>query len=163
MAKYDIVDEEIIAATPAEIIRALEDEAAGRSQWWLPTTRMRQRGTGPVTEVGTVLDITINSRGHLDRRWGTARFTGRVTAVEPQRRIVVTYFDGDFRGTAEWTFDPMDEEHTRIAMHWVTRPHGAMRLWVILFDVPRHHSMVMRQTFRAIEGYVADVRSAPRT
>ena len=63
MTTYDLLDEATIVATPAEIVRALLDEAAGRSDWWQPYVRMRQRGDTPPTEIGSILDFTVNGSG----------------------------------------------------------------------------------------------------
>jgi uncharacterized protein YndB with AHSA1/START domain len=159
MTTYDLLDEATIAATPAEIVRALLDEAAGRSHWWQPFLRMRQRGNKPPTEIGAIVDFTVNGGGPLGQRWGTARFSGRVTAFEPDRRLVLDYFDGDFRGTAEWTLHPVDATHTRIATRWMTDPQGGMRLLARFADVPGSQSKVMQEGFRAIERFAAEKRA----
>jgi uncharacterized protein YndB with AHSA1/START domain len=154
MTTYDVLDEATIAATPAEIVQALLDEAAGRSRWWQPYLRMRQRGERPPTEIGAVVDITVNGSGPAGRL-ATVRFSGRVTAYEPGRRLVLDYFDGDFRGTAEWTLNPVDAGHTHIAVRWMTDPHGGMRLRARFADVPSINSSVMQEGFRAIERFAA--------
>jgi hypothetical protein len=161
MTTYDLLDEATIAATPAEIVRALLDEAAGRSQWWQPYVRMRQRGDTPATEVGAILDFTVAGDAPLGQRWATAHFAGRVTVYEPERRLVMAYFEGDFRGSAEWTLQPVDAAHTRIATRWMTDPQGGMRLWARFADVPGGQSKVMQAGFRAIEGFAAENRSGP--
>lgn len=161
MTTYDLADEATIAAIPAEIVRALLDEAAGRSHWWQPFLRMRQRGDTPPTEIGAILDFTLN--GPLGQRWGSASFSGRVTAYEPERRLALDYFDGDFRGTAQWTLHPVDEAHTRIATRWMTDPYGGMRLWSRFVDVPGTQSKVMQEGFRAIERFAAEKRAEPPT
>lgn len=161
MTTYDLLDEATITATPAEIVRALLDEAAGRSEWWQPYVRMRQRGDTPPTEVGAILDFTVSGDAPLGQRWATARFAGRVTVYEPERRLVMNYFDGDFHGTAEWTLQPVDAAHTRIATRWMTDPQGGMRLWARFADVPGSQSKVMQAGFRAIEGFTAEKRSGP--
>ncbi len=161
MTTYDLLDEAIIAATPAEIVRALLDEAAGRSDWWQPYVRMRQRGDTPPTEIGAILDFTVNGSGPLGQRVGTARFSGRVTVFEPDRRLVMNYFEGDFRGSVEWTLQPVDATQTRIATRWMTDPQGALRLLARFADVPGSQSKVMREGFRAIERFTAEHRSSP--
>ena len=158
MTTYDVLDEATIAATPAEIVQALVDEAAGRSQWWQPHLLMRQRGDRPPTEIGAVVDITVNSGG-LAQRLATVHFAGRVTAFEPERRLVLDYFDGDFRGTAEWTLSPVDGRRTHIAVRWMTDPHGGMRLRARFADVPGINSRVMQEGFRAIERFAAGKRA----
>ena len=158
MSTYDVLDEATIAATPAEIVQALLDEAAGRSQWWQPDLRMRQRGDLPPTEIGAIVDITV-SGGGLPQRLAMVRFSGRVTAFEPERRLVLHYFDGDFRGTAEWTLSPTGAGHTHIAVRFMTDPHGGMRLRARFADVPGINSAVMQKGFRAIERYAAAKRA----
>jgi uncharacterized protein YndB with AHSA1/START domain len=158
MTAYDVLDEATIAATPAEVVQALLEEAAGRSQWWQPFLRMRQRGDRPPTEIGAVVDITVNAGG-LAQRWAAVSFAGRVTAFEPERRLVLDYFDGDFRGTAEWTLSPVDAGHTHIAVRFRADPHGGMRLKARFADVPSINSSVMQEGFHAIERFAAENRS----
>lgn len=159
MTTYDVLDEATIAATPAEIVRALLDEAAGRSHWWQPFLAMRQRGDRPPNEIGAVVDFTVSGGGGLGQRWATVHFSGRVTVFEPERRLVLDYFDGDFRGTAEWTLNPVGAGHTHIAVRWMTDPHGAMRLRARFADVPGINSKVMQEGFRAIERFIAVKRA----
>ena len=161
MTTYDVLDEATIAATPAEIVRALLDEAAGRSHWWQPYLRMRQRDRPP-TEIGAVVDFAVSGDGRAGLPWATARFSGRVTAYEPERRLVLDYFEGDFRGTAEWMLEPAGAGHTHTAVRWMTDPHGGMRLRARLADVPGINSKVMQEGFRALERFTAVQRAEPR-
>lgn len=72
----------------------------------------------------------------------------RDTVREPNLR-------GDFRGTGEWTFDPVDDTHTRVAFRWCVSPAGLMRLWSRLVDVPGSHSQIMHKGFAAMDKYLA--------
>ena len=155
MTTYDVLNEATIAATPAEIVTAVLEEAAGRSQWWEPSLRMRQRGDKPLPEIGAMVDITVSGGGRLG---GTARCVARVAVFDPERRLVLEYFDGDFRGTEEWRLDPVDAGHTRIATRWMTDPQGAVRLLARFVDVPGGYSKVMQEGFRAIERFTATRR-----
>lgn len=161
MTTYDVLNEETIAATPAEIVDAFLEEAAGRSQWWQPFLRMRPRGDKPLPRLGAMVDITVSGPAGLGQRLATARFSGRVTTFDPDRRLVLEYFDGDFRGTDEWTLDPVDAGHTRITTRWRTDPQGAVRLLARFADVPGSYSKVMREGFRAIERFTAGRRGEP--
>lgn len=156
MAAYDVLNEADIAATPAEIVGALLAEAAGRSRWWQPFLVMRQQGDKSLPEIGAVVDIAVSVEGLAGRRLAAVHFSGRVTAFEPGRRLVLEYFDGDFRGTEEWTLDPVDGGHTRIATRWKTDPQGMVRLLARLADVPGSYSKVMQEGFRGIERYTAE-------
>lgn len=159
MARYDVSNDATIEATPAEIVGAFLDEAAGRSQWWRPSVQMRQRGGKPLPEIGAAVDITVTGGGRLDQRLWTARFSGRVTSFDPDRRLVLEYFDGDFRGTEEWRVDPVDAGHSRIATRWRTDPQGVVRLAARFVDVPGSYSRVMQEGFRAIERFTAKRRA----
>jgi len=162
MTKYDVSNHATIAATPSEIIDAFLAEAAGRSQWWQPFVRMGQRGGRPLPEIGAAVDIAVAGEGPLGQRW-TARFAGRVTAFEPGRRLLLEYFDGDFRGTEEWTVDAVDAAHTRITTRWRTDPQGLIGLAARFVDVPGSYSKVMHEGFRAIERFVARKRAESQT
>ena len=159
MTRYDVSNEATIAATPAEIVGAFLEEAAGRSQWWRPLVRMRQRGSRPLPEIGAAVNITVVGGERLDQQWRTVRFAERVAAFDPDRRLLLEVFDGDFRGTEEWTLEPVDAGHTRIATRWRTDPQGAVRLAAAFVDVPGSYSKVMREGFRAIERFTASRRA----
>ena len=159
MATYDVLNEATIAATPAEIVAAFLEEAAGRSRWWQPSLRMRPRGENPLPEIGAMVEITVSGEGRLWQRVGAARFTARVTAFDPDRRLVLEYFEGDFHGTEEWTLKPVDAGHTRVATRWRTDPQGALRLLARFADVPGSYSKVMRDGFRAMERFTAERRT----
>jgi hypothetical protein len=158
VTRYDVSNEATIAATPAEIVGAFLEEAAGRSQWWRPFVQMRQHGSKPLPEIGAAVEITVASESLLGQRWFTARFRERVAAFDPDRRLVLEVFDGDFRGTEEWTLEPVDAGHTRIATRWRTDPQGAVRLAARFVDIPGSYSKVMREGFRAIERFAAGRR-----
>lgn len=162
MTTYDVVNEAVIAATPAEIVGALVEESAGRSQWWHPFLRMRQRGATPLPEIGAVVDVAVSVGDPPGRRLAAVHFSGRVTVFEPARRMVLEYFSGDFRGTEEWTLDPADAGHTRIATRWKTDPQGRVRLLARFADVPGTYAKVMREGFRGIERFTAERRDAER-
>ena len=124
---------------------------------------MRQRGDTPPTEIGAIVDFTINNDGLLGQRMGAVHFSGRVTIFEPDRRLVMEYFEGDFRGRAEWTLRRLNHTHTRMSTRWMTDPSGGMRLWSRFADVPGTQSKVMQEGFRGIERFTAENRSgSPR-
>lgn len=161
MTRYDVTNEAVIAATPAEIVGAFLEEAAGRSQWWLPLVRMRPRGARPLPEIGAAVEITVTGEGLLGSRWGAVRFAERVAAFDPGRRLLLECFDGDFRGTEEWRVDPVDAGHTRVTTRWQTDPQGVVRLAARFVDVPGSYSRVIREGFRAIERFTASGRPRP--
>lgn len=160
MTRYDVSNTAVIAATPSEIIGAIREEAAGRSQWWHPYLRMRQRGGRPLPEIGAAVDIAVAGEGGLNQAWST-RLVGRVAVFEPDQRLVLEYFAGDFRGTEEWTVVPEGAGRTRVTTRWRTDPQGVVRLAARFVDVPGSYSRVMHEGFRAIERYTASRRTQP--
>lgn len=162
MTRYDVSNNATIAATPDEIVTALLEEAAGRSRWWEPFVRMRQRGSKALPEIGATVDIVVTGEALLGQRFLSARFSERVAAFDPGRRLVLECFAGDFSGTEEWTLEPVDAGHTRVATRWRTDPQGALRLAARFVDVPGSYSKAMQEGFRAIERFTASRRAGPR-
>ncbi len=159
MTRYDVSNDAVIAATPGEIIGAFLEEAAGRSQWWQPFVRLRRRGDKPLPEIGAAVEVTVAGADVLGQQLWTARFSERVAVFDPGRRLVLECFDGDFRGTEEWTVEPVDAGHTRVATRWRTDPQGVVRLAARFVDVPGSYSKVMHEGFRAIERFAASRRA----
>lgn len=156
--KYHAVNEAVLEATPAEIIAAYADEFAGRSSWWLPRLRARVRDQVEYPQVGAVLDVEVSVRpGGVNRRDAT-KFTERVTAYEPERRIVVTT-DGALCGETEITLTPVDETHTRIREDWRANPAGLWGLLLRFLDVEAHNTTVTQAGFKAMGGYIAANRT----
>jgi ribosome-associated toxin RatA of RatAB toxin-antitoxin module len=159
MTRYDILDEAVLAATPSELAAAFTELGAGRATWWEPYLRMRPLD-GLEGAVGSRADIFVSEKGHLDR-WDTTRFTAVVREREEGRHLLLEYIDGAFRGTGDWTFEPVDEAHTRVRMVWRAEPHGTlMRLVARLQDVGAAHSRVMARGFEQLEAYVHAQRGA---
>lgn len=158
MRRYDVTDEAVLAATPAEIFAAVEDEAAGRSHWWWPWLKICLLNDIPYTQPGSRVRITVDGKGHVDRSRMTASFEAVVTEVEPQRRLAVEYVAGDFLGHSEWVLEPVDDHRTHVVFRWVADPAGMMKWWARLVDVPRNHSRVVREGFTAMEIYIAQHR-----
>ncbi|HEX6249660.1 MAG TPA: SRPBCC family protein [Nocardioidaceae bacterium] len=158
MRRYDVTDEAVLEATPAEVVAALADEAAGRSAWWRPWVDLRSVGEVPYPQDGSRVLMRASNTGRPDRRRSSIRLAGEVSAVEPERRILVTYRTGDFHGSSEWTFNPVDPRHTRVAYRWVAEPYGLMRLAARFVDVPAGHSDLVRKAFAGLATYIADHR-----
>jgi hypothetical protein len=65
--------------------------------------------------------------------------------IATDRRVVMTEVDGDVRGVEEWTFEPMDADRTLVRVHWLTPPHGRMRMTSLLGGVVDDHSLIVRE------------------
>jgi ribosome-associated toxin RatA of RatAB toxin-antitoxin module len=116
----------------------------------------------PRGAVGSRADILVSDTGRLER-WDAARFVGVVRVREEERRLLLEYIDGAFLGTGEWTFEPVDEAHTRVRMVWRTDPNGLLtRIVARLQDVGAAHSRVMARGFEQLQAYVRAQRGVGR-
>ena len=155
MPKYDCVDEAVIDATPAEVVAAIADEYAGRTQWWMPTFRARARDGREWPEVGCVLDVAASIKpGGVERR-DAVRQVLRVTEYEPDRRVLHEQIRGPFRGTVEFAFTPVGDRQTRVVEHWKARSVGLWSLILRFYDVEHDHSQIERAGFEGLQAFFA--------
>ncbi|CAB4962650.1 MAG: hypothetical protein F2840_11540 [Actinobacteria bacterium] len=178
MATYECVDEMTIEATPPECFESLMAEVAGHSTWWEPFVVARPRAQSRADDEGagnylkakseerqeTALETELRASagGTTDRYWSTTRRSIQVTGIETNRRVVMKEVDGDFRGVEEWTFEPMDADRTLVRVHWLTQPHGRMRLKSLLGGVVDDHSLIVREGFRGMERHIWERRRMHR-
>ncbi|CAB4936313.1 MAG: hypothetical protein F2836_04910 [Actinobacteria bacterium] len=163
MPTYECVDEMTIDGTAAECFASLADEVAGRSAWWVPFVVMRPKDEGPAGERNDLVERLASPEGTTDRYWSTARMSIRVTGVEADRRVVLKEEGGDFRGFEEWTFEPLDDDRTLVRVHWLSEPHGLMRLVAPFSRVVEDHSFIVREGLRGMGHYVAERRRRHRS
>ena len=155
MPKYDCVDEAVIDATPSEIVAAIADEFAGRTQWWMPTFRARVRNGSEWPEVGSVIDVAASPKpGGADRR-DAVRQVLRITEYELDGRVVQEQIGGPFRGTVEYVFTPVGDRHTRVVEHWKGRSVGLWSLILRFYDVEDQHSQLEQAGFKGLQEFLA--------
>jgi hypothetical protein len=152
MTRYDVHDDAVLEGTPGQVLQALVDEAQGRTSWLQPRVRMRQVGDVPMDRVGGVVEFVIPSKRHPHRE--TVRFTARVIGRDGDRQLTLRVFDGHFRGVEEWTFDPVDDSHTRVDLHWWMRPRGRLRLLDRFVDVAAVHSKAVQEGFSGVAAHL---------
>ena len=155
MPKYDCVDEAVINATPSEVIGAIADEFAGRTQWWMPTFRARVRDGREWPDVGCVVDVAASPKpGGADRR-DAVRQVLRVTEYERDRRVVQEQIGGPFRGTVEYVFTPVGDRQTRVVEYWKGRSVGLWSLILRFYDVEDQHSQLEQAGFKGLQEFLA--------
>ena len=97
MPKIDAVDETIIDASPLAVYKAVMDEYAGVTHWWMPYFELTPRGNVPLFGEGAIVDLIVHGRG-------TPKFTAKITKIVKGESIEMDY-TGDFVGTGKWTFE----------------------------------------------------------
>ena len=146
MARVDVVDDAIIGGTPQVVSRAIMDEVQGITHWWMPYYESTPRGEGPHDKEGATFDVTIHGKH-------PTRFSSRITKIVESKSVEVK-LTGDFEGTGEWTFEPVDGK-TRVRYRWNVKPR---RLLLVLlspfYDYGKIHSNVMHKGFEALNAYL---------
>ena len=145
MPKIDVVDEAIIEADPSVVFELMMDELSGAKKWWMPHWEAEPRGNVPLRQIGGMIDITVH-------RIGTSRWAARTVEIVNDRLIKLENFEGDFIGSEEFTFEPLDGK-TKVKSRWIVEPN---RMLLSLFYplIPRIHSNVMRKGYAALNDYL---------
>jgi hypothetical protein len=145
MLEIDAEDEAIIDSDPAAVSKAIIDEAAGRTHWWLPHWQARPRGDIPPGRVGSMFDVTIRSGL-------TVRFTAKVVEIN-DAGMRIEYVGGAYRGEGTWRFQPANGK-TRLRFRWRVRPVGWLS-WLLRLSPSsarkaRYHHEVMQAAFAGL-------------
>ncbi len=100
MPRLDAVEEAVIDSPPMVVYRAILDEYAGVTHWWMPHFESKPRGDKPIIREGAIVDIIVHSSG-------TPKFSVKMTKIVEAKSIEMEY-SGDLVGTGKWTFEPTD-------------------------------------------------------
>jgi uncharacterized protein YndB with AHSA1/START domain len=141
-----VVTEAIIDAPPGVVYKAVLDEYAGAAHWGVPYKDAKIKDGSPIG-VNMVSDVTV--LGPMGMKGG---FTFKVTKVEEGKLIYGEYLTGDFKGSEEFTFEPVDGK-TRIRLKWKAQPN---RLLVSLLApmAKKIHSTNAQEEFGLLNKYV---------
>jgi uncharacterized protein YndB with AHSA1/START domain len=147
MPKIDVVDEVVIDSPIIVVFKAVLNEHAGVTHWWMPYWESKLRGETPMDHEGVIFDITVHGRH-------APRFSARITKIV-EGKLIQMEDEGDFAGTGTWTFEPTDGK-TKVRFRWNVRP---MRLSFVLvspfIDMGKIHSDVMQKGFKALNSYLS--------
>lgn len=141
-----VVDEAVIDASPAMVFKAILDESAGVTHWWMPYLESKLIGDIPAGKEGATFDVTVHQQA-------TPRFTWKVTKIVENQLIDMEY-GGDFTGTGKWMLEPADGK-TKVKFIWDTKPKRL--LFIILspvVDLGKGHSTVMKHGFKLLNSYL---------
>ena len=141
---YSCIDALSIEADASRIYGVLLD-FNNRHRWW-PNLKAWIEGPEPFAQVGS--RITMRVGGLLP----LARFTIRIVALEPLKRIAYEYIDGTIKGLAEWRIEPEGEGHVvKLAWQRIVPNSFPARLAFLLSGTRFHN----RQTTAGLYGLKA--------
>jgi hypothetical protein len=147
MSKIDVVDEVVIDSPAIVVFKAVLNEHAGVTHWWMPYWESKLRGETPMDQEGAIFDITVHGKH-------TPRFSATITKIV-EGKLIETKVEGDFAGTGTWTFEPADGK-TKVRFRWNLRPKRLSFVLVSPFiDMGKIHSDVTQKGFKALNSYLS--------
>jgi uncharacterized protein YndB with AHSA1/START domain len=162
MRGYDIVEEKVIDASPDFVWEQLISELRGARRWWVPWVTFEQ-GARPADQVGGEALGTIHAKGVDSKRGPRLKFTARTREVQAPRRLVQDYVAGSFRGSVQFTVDPVNGgDRTRLTIHWLARPAGRVRIMSKIVNIGKEHSKSTRDALNNLAALAHDRWPAPK-
>ena len=153
MARYDVVDEGIIDADCSTVFKAYTDELGGITHLWMPLFESKPRGDDIIIQKGTVADFMVHHKG-------TTKFAVRVTEFVKDKLIIEEYIEGDFIGTGEWTFEPLDGK-TKVRFRWKVKTNRLLlTLAARSIDIGKQHSELMQELFKIWNSYLSQSKNS---
>jgi hypothetical protein len=144
MPKYDVTDETVLDSSPMEVYKAILNEYAGVTNWWMPILEFKLRGDTPIDYEGAMGDMI--SKG--------AKCSFKVTKIEEAKSIEMDIL-GDLVGTGTWTFEPADGK-TKVKYRSNVRTNKALFSLVSPFvNFGKTHSDNMQKGFKALNNYLS--------
>jgi hypothetical protein len=141
------VDEAVIDSPPLVVFKAILNESAGITHWWMPHWESKSRGEPPFDCEGAIFDITVHGKH-------APRFSGKITKIA-EGKLIEVELRGDFAGTGTWTFESIDGK-TRVQYQWNVRPKRLSFVLAFPFvDMKKMHSDVMQKGFKALNSYLS--------
>ena len=77
MPKYDVINEAVIDSPPLVVYKAILNEHAGVTHWWMPITEFKLMGNNPIDREDTIVIVTINPTSRIR----SAKFSIKVTKI----------------------------------------------------------------------------------
>jgi uncharacterized protein YndB with AHSA1/START domain len=146
MPRIDAVDEGVIEDLPSVVFKAILNEHAGVTHWWMPYWESKLRGETPMNHEGAIFDITVHGKH-------APKFSARIRKIV-EGKLIEMENEGDFTGTGTWTFEPTDGK-TKVRFRWNVRPKRLSFVLVSPFiDMGKIHSDVTQKGFKALNSYL---------
>jgi hypothetical protein len=150
MPKIDVTDETVIDAPPMVVYKAILDEFSGVTHWWMPYNGFKLRGDVPVDHEDAVFDLIVFPKSRI----ASSKIFVRVAKIVEAKSIELD-FSGDFVGTEEYTFEPI-EGKTKVQIRLNAKTNRLSLSLVSPFvDLGKGHSANMQKGFKALNSYLS--------
>ena len=146
MPRIESIDEAIIDAPPMVVYKAVLDEYAGVTHWWMPYFELKPRGNVPIFGEGSIVDLIVHGRG-------TPKFSAKMAKIVEGESIDMEY-TGDFVGTGKWTFELADGK-TRVQkrVNYEVKRFSFVLLSPFV-NMQKANSDLMQKGFKALNVYL---------
>jgi hypothetical protein len=149
MPKIDAINEAVIDAPPMVVYKALLNEVAGVTHWWMPYMEFKLRGNIPIDHEGAIYDATISPTSRMN-----AKFSAKLTKIV-EGKLIEEEVAGCFIGTASWTFESIDGK-TKAQHRFNARTNGLIySIFSPFVDYKKNHSDIMEKGFKALNSYLS--------
>jgi uncharacterized protein YndB with AHSA1/START domain len=149
MPKIDRLDEAVIDAPPMEVYKAILNEYAGVTHWWMPYLEYKLEGDMPIDREGAIGIMTF----HYSKR-ASSKSSFKVAKIVEAKSIEIEYA-GDIVGTGTWTFEPTDGK-TKVQYRSNSRTNSLLATLISPFvDFGKGHSDVTQKGFKALNSYLS--------
>jgi hypothetical protein len=149
MPKIDAINEAVIDAPPMVVYKALLNEVAGVTHWWMPYMEFKLRGNIPIDHEGAIYDATISPTSRMN-----AKFSAKLTKIV-EGKLIEEEVAGCFIGTASWTFESIDGK-TKAQSRLNVRTNGLIySIFSPFVDYKKNHSDIMEKGFKALNSYLS--------
>ena len=149
MSKSELLDEAVIDAPPVTVYRAVLNEYAGVTHWWMPYMDFKLRGDTPIDREGAIVDAT-------------ALPTSRIKSSKASYKIIklvegksIEYEEtGAFIGTGKWSLEPTDGK-TKVQFRLNVKINSRLISFASHFvNTEKMHSDTMEKAFTALNSYL---------
>ncbi len=143
MARYNVLDRCVIAATPDAVYGSMVRWSHGTESWWLPHLAIEPANDIPPATNGYQYWLRV---GVLQR----PRMLGEIVDVRPGLGMSANLIDGDFVGHIEWHLASVDSG-TEFSFRWIADPNSWFgKLAAYTAPVAGMHSRVIQKGFQGL-------------
>jgi hypothetical protein len=150
MPKIDTLDEAVIDSPPIVVYKAILNEIAGVTHWWMPYMEFKPKGDLPFRE-GAIVDLITHNKG---TEKVSAKVTAKVTKLV-EAKSIETEFVGDLAGTGTFTFEATDGK-TKVQYRLNARLKKLPFVLLSPFvDLGKINSDTMQKGFKQLNSYLS--------
>lgn len=151
--EYNLIDQAVISAPPAQVWDALVAELSGAGRWWAAKNSFHPTHLRPDVD-GGLTEMTVRPNGQ-GKPGPVLRFTAKTTRVVPHEFLGMDYIGGNFSGSGTFRLSAAGEGSTALSMDFRANPEGWLKLLAQVKDVGEEHSLGAMAAFGELDRLMA--------